>query len=401
MLLRIEGYRTNTMLAGQMMTELYFIGGASGSGKSAILSELQKLLGEKIKVYDFDDMGVPVGADTKWRQKSTEKWLQKLLEDDQDACLLGQIVLGEILACPSATKIDKVNFCLLDVGDFERIQRLKKRNTYGADQNMLHWSSWLRMHHQNPQWAQHVVKEDAWEGLNFCHWDQLEHWTNKAHIKTLDTTRLSVKDAASEVASFILEPKKTNSVVFLNGPSSSGKTTLVKKLQNNLDQPYLHIGIDKIIEMMPEKLNNWHGGKVDQGFFWDLTEDTSGNKLAYLKLGPFAFKMSCFFKNIVVLALETGHSVIVDEVCVIEGSFDAWRKLLSPYNALYVALKASTTTLEQREKKRGDRMPGSARTQNAIVHADKKYDLELNTDVLSLDECLDRVRMKMRKTGLA
>jgi hypothetical protein len=107
--------------------------------------------------------------------------------------LLGQIVLGEILACPSAKRIDKVNFCLLDVSDFERIQRLKKRNTYGADQNMLNWSAWLRMHHQDPQWTQHVLKENCWNGLDFSSWDQLTHW-DKANIQLLETTDFSIKE---------------------------------------------------------------------------------------------------------------------------------------------------------------------------------------------------------------
>jgi hypothetical protein len=49
--------------------------------------------------------------------------------------LLAQIVLGEIMVCPSAKKLDGINFCLLDVSDFERIQGLKKRNTYGAEVN--------------------------------------------------------------------------------------------------------------------------------------------------------------------------------------------------------------------------------------------------------------------------
>lgn len=149
------------------MINIYFIGGASGSGKTAIMLDLKKIIGHAIAVYDFDDIGVPDGADKKWRQESTEKWLQQLLSDGKDACLLGQIVLGEILACPSAKKLNKVNFCLLDVGDFERIQRLKKRNTYGLDQNMLNWSSWLRMHHLDPQWMQHVLFDDCWHGLDF------------------------------------------------------------------------------------------------------------------------------------------------------------------------------------------------------------------------------------------
>lgn len=185
------------------MTKLYFIGGASGSGKTAIMSELQTILGNEISVYDFDDIGVPEGADKKWRQESTEQWLQKLVHEGKDACLLGQIVLGEILACPSAKQIDKVNFCLLDVSDFERIQRLKKRNTYGADQNMLNWSAWLRMHHQDPQWTQHVLKENCWNGLDFSSWDQLEHWADKTNIALLDTTDCSIEEVAQKVNAWI------------------------------------------------------------------------------------------------------------------------------------------------------------------------------------------------------
>lgn len=185
------------------MTQYYFIGGASGSGKTAIMSELQTILGNEISVYDFDDIGVPEGADKKWRQESTEKWLQKLLHEGKNACLLGQIVLGEIMACPSAKQIDKVNFCLLDVSDFERIQRLKKRNTYRADQNMLNWSAWLRMHHQDPQWTQHVLKENCWNGLDFSSWDQLEHWGDKTNIALLDTTDCSIEEVAQKVLGWV------------------------------------------------------------------------------------------------------------------------------------------------------------------------------------------------------
>lgn len=187
------------------MQKLFFVAGASGSGKTSILKNLQEVLGGSFAVYDFDDIGIPENADTKWRQESTEKWLQKLLSNGENACLLGQIVLGEILACPSARKMGKINFCLLDVSDFERIQRLKKRNTYGADQNMLNWASWLRMHHQDPQWAQHVLKEDCWKNLDFSSWDTLQSWDSLAHVRLIDTTKLSVSEVAATVARLISE----------------------------------------------------------------------------------------------------------------------------------------------------------------------------------------------------
>ena len=68
--------------------KLYFIGSASGSGKTAIMPYLKELLGDGIVVYDFDDIGVPEGADKKWRQEFTEKWLQKLLSEGKYACLV-------------------------------------------------------------------------------------------------------------------------------------------------------------------------------------------------------------------------------------------------------------------------------------------------------------------------
>ncbi len=189
---------------------LYFIGGASGSGKTAVMPHLKELLGEGIVVYDFDDIGVPDAADKKWRQESTEKWLQQLLSEGRDACLLGQIVLGEILSCPSAKQIDKINFSLLDVSDFERIGRLKKRNTYGADQNMLNWAAWLRMHTQDPQWALHVIQESAASIMDFSRLSVLNSYEEVANIKILDTTNLALHQVAGELADWINHTEQTD-----------------------------------------------------------------------------------------------------------------------------------------------------------------------------------------------
>ena len=182
---------------------IHFIAGASGSGKTSIMRGLQKILGTDVLVHHFDNIGVPDDADKKWRQKSTEYWLQKLLSYNKDACLLGQTVLGEILACPSTKQLKIVNLCLLDVSDFERINRLKKRNGYEADQKMLNWSSWLRMHHQDPRWMQHVIKEDSWEDLDFSKWDKLDSWASHANIKLLDTTNLFIEEVAMNIANWI------------------------------------------------------------------------------------------------------------------------------------------------------------------------------------------------------
>lgn len=215
------------------MNTIYFVAGASGSGKTAIMPDLKKMLGDAISVYDFDDIGVPDGADKRWRQESTEKWLQKLLKENKDACLLGQMVLGEILACPSVRQLDKVYFCLLDVSDIERIKRLKRRNTYGADQNMLNWSAWLRMHHQDPQWEQHVLKEDCWQGLDFRDWEQLSGWDSKAIVTIIDTTKLSIYQVAESIADWI--NTKSEEPILLNLANS------LYQLQRSTNNEYEYI----------------------------------------------------------------------------------------------------------------------------------------------------------------
>lgn len=185
------------------MKTIYFVAGASGSGKSTILPNLNALLGTSYNVFDFDDIGVPKNADKKWRQEATEQWIKKLLEEDKKSVLLGQMVLGEILASPSAFQLGKVHFCLLDVSDKERINRLKKRNTHGIGQHSLNWAAWLRVHHEDPQWEQHVIKDDSWHDMQFDQWDKLETWCPVASIKIIDTTNVSIEEVASQVKDWI------------------------------------------------------------------------------------------------------------------------------------------------------------------------------------------------------
>ena len=42
-------------------------------------------------------------------------------------------------------------------------------------------------------------------------------------------------------------------IIFINGTSSSGKTSLLKLLQKKLPEPYLDMGIDKFIWMLPSR----------------------------------------------------------------------------------------------------------------------------------------------------
>jgi hypothetical protein len=59
------------------------------------------------------------------------------------------------------------------------------------------------MHHQDPRWTQHVIKDDALDGLDFSVWDKEYAWPEKVTTKIMDTTSLSIKKVAEQVAAWI------------------------------------------------------------------------------------------------------------------------------------------------------------------------------------------------------
>jgi hypothetical protein len=53
------------------------------------------------------------------------------------------------------------------------------------------------VHNKDPQWEQHVIKDDCWEGLDFTKID-VKEWPMKTSI--IDTTKLSIKEVAKKVS---------------------------------------------------------------------------------------------------------------------------------------------------------------------------------------------------------
>lgn len=128
-------------------------------------------------------------------------------------------------------------------------------------------------------------------------------------------------------------------IIYINGPSSSGKTTLAQLLQQELDPPFLHIGIDRVIGMMPVKLNDWEGGPAPLGFSWKNSTDETGHLIHEIQLGPFARKMSDTLKETVItLAKYLDHYVIIDDVAFGKQDVDKWRAALKDYNVLWIGI---------------------------------------------------------------
>lgn len=181
-------------------------------------------------------------------------------------------------------------------------------------------------------------------------------------------------------------------IIYLNGPSSSGKTTLAKALQHAFNEPFLHIGIDKIIGWMPEKVNDWTGGEAPLGYSWKKSQDEDGNPIQELQAGPYAQRIGKTFREVVLALAKMGHQIIIDDVSFGKNQVDEWRESLKHFQVLWVGVNAPLSVLEQREKERGNRIVGSARGQFHKVHVDTFYDLEIDTHQASLTENIEKIK---------
>lgn len=185
--------------------------------------------------------------------------------------------------------------------------------------------------------------------------------------------------------------QRTYQIVYLNGPSSVGKSTIARLLQQQLQDPFLVIGIDQLIFMMPEKFNNFTGtggSNVEvPGFsFQEIVDETGAATGFKIHTGYFGQRMVKALKELVITLARSGFNVIVDDVSFGKKEVQLWNEALREFSVLWVGVHAPLEVIEAREKARGDRKVGSARWQAERVHIGVNYDIMIDTHEKSLDE---------------
>lgn len=176
-------------------------------------------------------------------------------------------------------------------------------------------------------------------------------------------------------------------IIFLNGVGSVGKTSIAKALQSILETPYLHVGVDQFIDMMPEKYIGH-----PRGIFFENLQD-GHNPMIKVGMGDIGEKVMKGMRHAIVALAQQGNNLIIDEV-LIGNEMQHYTQLLSPFKVFYVGVFAPLSILEARESQRPDRLRGLARWQYDIVHKDKVYNIEVDTTELSPLDCAELIKRK-------
>ncbi|QES46808.1 chloramphenicol phosphotransferase [Streptomyces venezuelae] len=157
-------------------------------------------------------------------------------------------------------------------------------------------------------------------------------------------------------------------IIFLNGTSSSGKSSIARELLRVLDEVWFHLPVDAFHAMRARR---------------DLPPAEVAAVLRRTWQG---------YHRAVAGMAAAGNHLVVDHVLS-----EPWRlrdcvELFDPEETVLVGVHCARAELERRERARGDRPAGLAAGQIERVHAHGVYDLECDTTDRSAADCARRIK---------
>ncbi|MFA5999140.1 MAG: hypothetical protein WC747_03935 [Candidatus Babeliales bacterium] len=178
--------------------------------------------------------------------------------------------------------------------------------------------------------------------------------------------------------------KKTyGTVIILNGPSASGKSSIQKAFQP-LMMPNLWIkhGIDSLFDqpmpdINPENLAFWQS---ENPIRWVVnSKDKDGNNIMTLFVGDQGDKVAYGMNSAIATYAQAGSNIIVDYIAYKKEWIDDLQQKLKGINTFFVKVNIPLDVLEQREQVRGTSPKGHARSHYDTVHWDIVYDLQVDS----------------------
>jgi len=154
-----------------------------------------------------------------------------------------------------------------------------------------------------------------------------------------------------------------------------------------MDEPYLEAGIDKFIWMLPERYLNRP--------LWDDVlglADEAGEMGDCLVHG--------MHQAISALSL-AGINVLADHVLVEQNWVDECAELFAELPAYLIGVQCPLEVLVERERSRKNRTLGQAKLQFPVIHKYSIYDLEVDSSLLTPEECARAIIVRIMDPPVA
>lgn len=175
-------------------------------------------------------------------------------------------------------------------------------------------------------------------------------------------------------------------IIILNGPSSVGKSSIQKKVQELFPKPYLRMGLDDLAFLPPRYISvKGPVSPADQGIWLDTTQE-NGHQIVTIHYGEVAQKMMKGIHRTFSAFAEAGNNIVVDYILYDPAWMADLVNVLKRYKVYFIGVNAPLSIIEEREQKRGNRLVGHSRSHYATVHKGLVYDLEIDSSKLTPEE---------------
>jgi chloramphenicol 3-O phosphotransferase len=185
----------------------------------------------------------------------------------------------------------------------------------------------------------------------------------------------------------------TGQIVILNGPPRSGKSSIVAAIQSRFEGVWMNLGVDRFMQMTPHRFQPGIGLRP-------------GGERPDLE--PLVGSLYGAMYEAIATHSRMGLNVVVDAVhhdsySVPRGILPACARRLQGLPVLFVGVHCPIEVVMERRRATwggvGYNQEGSVADPVSLwhqaVHTPGVYDLEVDTSVLSADECADLIHQRL------
>lgn len=185
--------------------------------------------------------------------------------------------------------------------------------------------------------------------------------------------------------------KKLGKIVILNGTPRSGKSSIAAIIQDSFEGVWMNLGVDNFMKMTPERYQPGIGLRPGgerpdlEPLIVTLYQAMYESIAAHSRLGL----------NVVV---DVGHH---DFYATSRGILEKCAKVLKDFPVLFIGVKCNVDVImERRMATWGTGYTEAVNRWQNSVHVPGIYDMELDTAILSSEECAAAIGTRLETTPL-
>ena len=190
----------------------------------------------------------------------------------------------------------------------------------------------------------------------------------------------------------------SGTIIFLNGTSSSGKTTLAHALQERLVEPFQHVALDQFRDGLPAKyrgLNAPAGTTGERGLNVIPVRQDDNSIFTQVRFGEDGQKLLRGMRRAILSLAQEGNNIIIDDIILDQSFLDDYLDVMADERLYFIGVRCPLSVIEQREAQRLGRFPGTAESHFISCHAHGTYDVEVDTSAATPVACAELIVKRM------